>query len=145
MKKYKSKIDTPLIVFLSIIFIPSLFKMLYDKDWYVASFMTLAILFILHLFSTTYYIITENNLIVKSGFLVSITVDIRNIKKMSETNTLLSSPALSFDRLEVLYNKFDTVVISPKDKQEFIQTLKNINPEIEIKLKASNHEKDIHC
>jgi hypothetical protein len=44
----------------------------------------------------------------------------------------LSAPATSFDRLEILYNSFDTVIISPKDKSGFITHMKTINPSIEV-------------
>lgn len=50
---------------------------------------------------------------------------------------MLSSPALSLDRLEVFYNKFDSVIISPQNKEDFIVALQNINPAIEY-IKKTN-------
>jgi hypothetical protein len=43
----------------------------------------------------------------------------------------MSSPALSLDRIEIFYNKFDSVIISPKNKADFVAELKSINPAIE--------------
>ncbi|MNT89404.1 hypothetical protein D3C72_2301220 [compost metagenome] len=87
------------------------------------------------MFSTTFYTIENEKLYIKSGFLVNISLEIKQIKKISETNTIMSAPAVSFDRLEILYNKFDTVVISPKEKVQFIEAIKKINPQVEVKLK----------
>jgi len=38
----------------------------------------------------------------------------------------------SLDRLEIFYNRFDSVVISPEDKAGFIAELTKLNPEIEV-------------
>ena len=45
-------------------------------------------------------------------------IDIKSIRKIIETYNPLSSPAASIDRLEIFYNKFDSILISPKDKKE---------------------------
>lgn len=85
----------------------------------------------------TYYTITSSNLLkVKCGFLINLSVPVESIRKIVPTKTILSAPALSFDRLEVFYNKFDSVVISPQNKADFIATLQNINPAIEYINKA---------
>jgi hypothetical protein len=60
-------------------------------------------------------------------------IDIHQIKRIEETNSPLSSPAASFDRIEITYNKFDSVIISPKEKLGFIQDILQINPSIEVK------------
>ena len=61
-------------------------------------------------------------------------IDIKTIKKIYSTNNPLSSPALSLDRIAVVYNKFDEVLISPKEREAFIQELLKINPNIEVQL-----------
>ncbi|MEG0697900.1 MAG: PH domain-containing protein, partial [Algoriella sp.] len=68
----------------------------------------------------------------KSGFLVNKKIDINSITKISKTNNPISSPALSLDRIEIFYNKYDSVIISPKNEQEFIQDLQKINSSIII-------------
>jgi len=134
MEKFKSKIDIWIVLFLSAIFVPITVKMAYDRTWGVF-FMLLVIALIIHMFRTTYYVIEEKRLRIRSGFLVNILVDIQDIIRISETNNIMSSPALSFDRLEVLYNKFDSVMISPKEKARFIEAIKKVNPQVEIILK----------
>jgi energy-coupling factor transporter transmembrane protein EcfT len=135
MEKFKSKISIGLVFFLVVVLGGLLLKLLYDGVWSVSGLIFCQILFIAHIFWTTFYIIENEKLQIKSGFLINFSIDIQLIKKISETNTLMSAPAVSFDRLEILYNKFDTVVISPKDKTKFIETIQKINPEVEIKLK----------
>lgn len=81
----------------------------------------------------TKYTIDKNNLNVRCGFLVNINMEISAITKIEHTRSVLSAPALSLDRLEVFYNKFDSVMISPQDSDNFIAQLKNINPTIEVK------------
>ncbi len=41
-------------------------------------------------------------------------------------------PALSNDGLIIYYEKFEDIYISPKNKEEFITALLEINPEIEV-------------
>ncbi len=92
------------------------------------------------MFATTYYAINENNLIVKCGFLFNKTIDINTIKKISETNNPLSSPATSIDRLEITYGKYDSVIISQKQKQDFINDIITLNPNIEVKFKKKRNQ-----
>lgn len=61
-------------------------------------------------------------------------IEIKNIRKIYKTRNLLSSPALSIDRIAIVYNKYDEILISPKDKVQFVEDLLKINPDIEIKL-----------
>jgi hypothetical protein len=84
----------------------------------------------------TCYTISNNILKVKSGFLLNRSIPIESINKIVPCHTILSAPALSFDRLEVFYNKYDSVVISPENKDDFIADLQNINPAIEYITKA---------
>ena len=81
----------------------------------------------------TNYTITDNlTLRVKCGLFVNMVIDIDSIRKIEYTRSVLSSPALSMDRIEIFYNKFDSVIVSPDKKLEFIAELQSINPAIEI-------------
>ncbi|WP_431244615.1 PH domain-containing protein [Flavobacterium sp. P21] len=135
MEKFKSKIDIWLVLFLSVVLGGALMSTLFDKVWDASGILFVTIVFIVHMFLTTFYTIVGQKLKIKSGFLINSTIDIQKIKRISETNSLLSAPALSIDRLEILYNKSDSIVISPKDKSGFFEAIKKINPEVEIVLK----------
>ena len=132
---YKAKIGIWLLIIISIVFASIIFEMFQEKNW-IGILIPITISgFILHMVLTTKYTIENDNLNVKCGFLYNQNIDIKTIRKVSETNNILSSPAPSIDRLEIIYNKFDSVLVSPKDKLGFINHLKNINPIIEVKYK----------
>lgn len=133
MKIYKSKIGLELVIPLLIVFGTALILILNEKSsWLGLIILFPVILFVVHMFMTTYYVINENNLTIKCGFLINLTLDIRTIKKISETNNLLSSPATSIDRIEIMFGNFDSVIISPKDKKEFINDILALNPRVEV-------------
>lgn len=134
MEKFKSKVDFGLILFLMLIFGTVLIGSASDQKWIGFAFVLLVVAFIVHVFLTTYYTIEKDKLKIKCGFLINYEIKIQNIKKISKTYNIISSPALSFDRIEILYNEFDTVLISPKDKLRFTEAIKKINPQIEIKI-----------
>jgi hypothetical protein len=89
------------------------------------------------LLNTGYTITDDGSLKVRCGFFVNILIEVNMIRKIEATKSMLSSPALSLDRLEVFYNKFDSVIISPQNKEDFIVALQNINPAIEY-IKKTN-------
>lgn len=135
MEKFESKIDLWFILFLALIFGGILVRSVYDQNLISFSIILLVVIFIAYMFSTTFYIIENKKLWIKCGIFFNLSIEIEGIKKVSESYNIISSPALSFDRLEILYNKFDTVLISPKDKIRFIEAIKKNNPEVEIKIK----------
>ena len=134
MEKFKSKVDFGLILLLIVIFGTVLIGSASDQKWIGFAFVLLVAAFIVHVFLTTYYTIEKDKLKIRCGFLINSEIKIQNIKKISKTYNIISSPALSFDRIEILYNEFDTVLISPKDKLRFTEAIKKINPQIEIKI-----------
>ena len=132
MKIFKSKIDW----WFGLILVYPIFlsiTALLEGEWIGLLGLAGVVGFILILSKTTQYIINENQLIVKSTWIVNERIDISKITKVEKSNSILSSPALSLDRLLVRYNKYDEVLISPKEKIEFINELLKINPAIEIK------------
>lgn len=59
-------------------------------------------------------------------------VKIAEITKLRATKNPLSAPALSIDRIEILYGKYGTALVSPKNRVQFIKTLLAENPGIEV-------------
>ena len=137
MKKvYNSKIGLELVIPLVLIFGTVLFLTLNEEPSWIGILILLPIiLFVVHMFLTTNYTIESDELTIKCGFLFNKTIDIKTIKKITETNNPLSSPATSLDRLEINYGEFDTVIISPKRKKEFIENITTLNPNVEVKFK----------
>ena len=134
-KTYKSRLDSWLVIVMIIPFLIVIILTMREGNW-VGILITLPIAaFIIHMFATTDYTINSTTLRVRSGFFVKISVDIASIKSISETNTILSAPATSLGRLEITYNKYDSVVISPKNKAEFIADILAINSEVTVNYK----------
>lgn len=70
----------------------------------------------------TYYEIDRKELKVVSGPM-RWHVPLSDIRAVEETRSLLSAPALSLDRLRIRYGDNRAIVISPRDKEKFIQRL----------------------
>ena len=133
---FKSKVSYPLLTTIFILFygpiIPHLFN---TGNWKGANLLLviLTVIFggIIHLFHNTIYTIEEETLYIKSGFFRYPSIAIKDIKRIEKTNNLIASPAASFDRIEIYYGKFDSIVLSPKDKQKFAAALTKINSDIQ--------------
>lgn len=135
-KVYRSKISSFLLLIMIATTLAPVFPLLFKPQLSTSSYIVMVLSFIFCLiivvptFSQTYYSIEGNALRIKSGFLYNRTINIQAIRKIEETRNIVSSPALSMDRLEIIYNKFDSIIVSPQDKESFIQDLLAINPVI---------------
>ena len=138
MKKvYKSKIGLELVIPLVLIFAVVLpLTAINSPQWIGSAIPLLIIGFIIYMFATTDYTIEGNSLKIRCGFFYKKEVDIRTIKKITETRDPISAPATSLDRLELFCNRFESILISPKLKTEFIKHIQAVNPNIELALKA---------
>ena len=131
--KFNSKIGLEIAIPLFVILIGVTSLMFIDTiSWLGVMIMLGLIVFVVHLFSTTYYLIKEDKLGIKCGFVFNKVIEIQSITKISESYNAMSSPATSLDRLEIKFNQNDMVLISPKNKKQFIAELKKINPDIEV-------------
>ena len=129
MRVYKSKIDWWLIIVISAVLCYPMIEGLLSKDYlmFSVSFGALSLVFLM--FKSIKYKIDGENLQVWWT-----KIDIKSIKRIYVTNNPLSSPALSLDRLAVVYNTYDEILISPKERKAFVEELLKINPNIEVKL-----------
>lgn len=90
----------------------------------------LSMVFMRWLYVSTVYTLTYQGLRVRSGPL-NRWADARAIDCVRPTNTILSAPALSLDRLEIT-GAFGCVVVSPSDKRGFVCALKRIAPQVRL-------------
>lgn len=102
----------------------------------VATFTPLNVFLMLPMWLNTYYLLDENDLLIKCGLGKGTRIGISQITSIYETRNPISSPALSLDRLEVRFKAksgsfSDTIIISPKDKHGFIEQLQSMNENIE--------------
>lgn len=134
--RFYSKIGLEIVVPIAIVMLFVIGMLLRSEGtWPVVLFLLLLNGIFAYLFTQTFYEINGTELKIKSGFLYNHMVDINDIREIKETNNPLSSPAISLDRLEVRYGKNKYVLISPKDKKGFIDSIVSVNPSISVKYK----------
>lgn len=78
----------------------------------------------LWLMTSTNYTLCDTTLLVKCGPF-KWHVPIEQITTITPTSNPLSSPTLSLDRLRIDYGRGQSVMISPKNKSQFIQDLES--------------------
>ncbi len=132
MIKYRSKISWGLVGFILIAHIILIILMLIDRVWLGLAIVLGGFVFIAHFFLTTVYIIQNNQLQIKCGLFYNQKIDIDRIQSILKSNNILSAPALSFDRIEIVYEKNKRILISPQESQNFINNLLRINPNIRV-------------
>ncbi|MBL7979688.1 MAG: PH domain-containing protein [Bacteroidetes Order II. Incertae sedis bacterium] len=134
---YKSKIGLELVIPIALVLGTVLILSAWEEPRWVGPLIILAVgSFIYYVFTTTYYVIDQNMLRVKSAFFIDLKIDIQDIHTIAETRNPLSAPAISLDRLEVRYGHHGRVLISPKDKAGFIREIQHINPHVVVRLKG---------
>jgi len=133
---YKSKIGLELVLPITAILVVVSIFMVNGGAWpgLIVNFVVAA--FVAHMIFTTYYVLSDKELVIRCGFLINQTIQVDTIKRIAETRNPLSSPATSLDRIEIFYERFNSVMISPKKKDEFISHLTKLNPDIDVNLKA---------
>lgn len=98
---------------------------------FVLIFTVMLPVFLLWMWLTTYYVLDESNLVIKYGPFKKI-IPLNTIKSVKKSMNPLSSPALSLKRLEIVYSQNNMVLISPKDRDEFMKILSKHCPQAEI-------------
>ena len=132
---YYSKVSYTLLIIIFLVFFGPLVSLFYGNGFdgkTILIFLTMVVLYglILHLFFNTTYKIEKEKLHIKCGFFKYKPVTIKEMKKVSKSSNIISSPAASFDRIEIRYGKFNELIISPKHKTKFVEDLQKINPKI---------------
>lgn len=130
---FTSKISWVIVVLLIVISGVSGYWLLLQRSWWGLFIFALVVAFVAQMFLTTNYRIEGDYMIIRCGFLYRLRIDVRTIQRIEETRNPLSAPALSLDRLEIFYGRYDSVLVSPRDKETFITCLQNIAPKIHVK------------
>jgi hypothetical protein len=136
MAVYKSKIGPELAIPVGIALFTGLVLASAAKNWIAVAIDFAAMVFVLHVFITTYYEIRGKLLRVKCGFLIDKEIEIDSIVSLKETYNPLSAPAVSIDRIEIkLAAGKDSILVSPADKKGFINDLLAVKPGIRVTLR----------
>lgn len=86
-------------------------------------------------FGTGYYVGEETLKIISGPFRWKIYI--KDIVSINETHNPLSSPALSMDRLIISHGSTGFSIVSPKDKDEFIEMIKGKNADVLIYIRKN--------
>lgn len=138
MKKvFRSKVGlellAPLVIIMTTVVV--LLMMAGAYSWSILIIPGITSVFIIHMFLTTYYTIEGDVLSVRCGFLMHMKISIATITRIKETSDPASAPATSIDRLRIEYDNGKKVLVSPKEKQAFIDHILSLNKAIEVKYK----------
>ena len=136
-KVYKSKVAKWyqwFCVAMTLAFIGSIY-LCYDSTWVLlidVVFMGICLFMLYDMLFHTDYTINGENLHIRCGLLFRMDLPISRISEITHKSTILSSPALSARRIGLKYGKTNWVYVSPKEQEEFIATLKSLNPAIKV-------------
>jgi len=138
MNIYKSKIDSGIILLLVVSLLMPSMIFISEGTWEGLLMLSLVAIFIAYLMRQTKYTINDTTLVVKAGFMVNIKIAISDIISVTKTDSILSAPANSItDRIEIKYQHTKSeksVIISPKERDAFLNQLVKINPDIQVVL-----------
>lgn len=95
----------------------------------LAVIVALTLLLPLWLVLDTNYTLTTDELLIRSGpFRWRIALG--DVREVSPSHSWISSPALSLDRLRIRYGTDRSILVSPREKQRFIDALRQRCPSV---------------
>ncbi len=95
----------------------------------LAVIVALMLLLPLWLVLDTNYTLTADDLLIRSGpFRWRIVLG--DVREVSPSHSWISSPALSLDRLSIRYGADRSILVSPREKQRFIDALRQRCPSV---------------
>lgn len=127
---HRSRIGLEILIPILVVFGVLITFMILHVIWLGTITCTLVTLFLVNIYTQTYYTITiDDRLVVKCGILETFEINIHDIEWVRKTTELTNAPALSIQRLEISY-KGGRILVSPKDREKFVADLRKINPHI---------------
>jgi len=136
--RFESKRDWWLVVLLRVM--PLVVLAIVGNAWYMTHheirgpiagailLLVFEIFFFESVMRSTYYVIEGDTLRIRSSFLTW-RVPIAKIRSITPTRSAMSSPALSLDRLRIIYDG-GQIMVSPAEKGRFISALRSVNSAI---------------
>ena len=135
MNHYKSKIDKGFILFPSLILLGVFILLIVEKAWLGLPITIIVACLLSDIFINTHYSIKDGYLRIVAGRFYSLQIPISSIFKIKPSRDPSKAPANSMGRLSIRYTKDGKkkeVLVSPENKEEFMQALKEINGDIEF-------------
>ena len=131
---FNSKVDLWLVCLVDGIMVISAVFALQDFD--PAGFIVIAVMciFVNAVLFGIRYTVENDALTVKVAGIRCGRYDLKTLQSVRKTRTFISEPAASMDRIRLDFGKRKSAVISPDNREYFIETLKKINPDADYKL-----------
>ena len=122
-RTYRSKVDAWLLaVLLAALALPLCLAFITGGGMWATLLVLPVAVLIAWLFQAIRYVIGDGVLRVHGG-LYTLNIPLDTIHSVAPTRDPLASPALSLDRLEILYGEDKRVLVSPKDKTGFLHDI----------------------
>ncbi|WP_425464256.1 PH domain-containing protein [Paenibacillus zeisoli] len=83
------------------------------------------------LWISTYYVINEKELIVRTGP-ASKSIPLESISKAKPVRSWVASTATSIHRIEIHYSRYEYIQISPLDQKAFLRELQHRCPHLQL-------------
>lgn len=104
-----------------------------NEKWTVDGLMILIMVFLNYLLFTIKYYIQDGFLYIKNSFFGTQKIPIDGILEVRRTKNLLASPAASISgRIEIIFGN-NSIIIAPKNYEDFKNLMLRINPKIVFK------------
>lgn len=130
---YRSGISWGLVALIALVLLPVYALMIYLSVWIGLALLVILTAFIVDTLVNIRYIIDHKTLRVQSGLFDKRQFDIDRITEIARTTSLESAPAASMDRIQLRLEKRQRLILSPRQRQAFIDHLLRINPRIVVK------------
>lgn len=134
MNTYRSKIGLELTIPIGLLFGGLITVFILNRQWGGLIPLGATAAFIIIVLTNIRYTINGTTLTVTCRPLYRTTIPIDSIISITATKNPLSAPAASLDRMEIRYNVNSSILISPKEKQAFLEHLRQINPQIKVSI-----------
>jgi predicted ABC-type sugar transport system permease subunit len=139
-KVFRSRISVLLIVLMLLTLVPVFIWVVppliryenFTMLWFFGGIMLFSLLLPILLLGGMRYVISGGKLLIKICSIPCGSVEIADIVSVKRSYNPLSSPAASLKRLQIFCAIGGGCLISPVREQEFIETLKAINPDIQV-------------
>lgn len=146
IKIYPPKRNYALRILAIFILVGTVFLLFYDLLYlaqttgqYIGAIIGLSIMIPLSLYvlisnSKLSYTVDSQSLFVTEGVFIKRKIPIKAIRKVEQTFNIRNAPTTTtMNRLEIFYNEYNSIQISPEKEKDLIKDLLNVNPQIEVK------------
>lgn len=128
---YPSKVDGWIAIVLALVPAGLLLEAFFFRSILVAAIAASVLILYGLVVIPTNYDLGPDVLTVRSG-IIHTSIPYREIRQVRPSRSWLSAPALSLDRIEITYNGYRKVLISPRDRTAFLQDLSAHVPGLNI-------------